>query len=300
MSIQAAIKRLSLIIDFVSGNYHPTKKEIIERLYEEGFNISTRTFDRDLDKLRNEFGIFIESSAPEYRYAVNKEKSFNLSKTLHFFETAKTAGFMEVLLKQKNGILDLIEFEHEGLQKGTEHLAKLVEALKEKKILKIRHRKFGKSDSLQYELQPVFLKQYQGRWYIIGTLSNSAKLRVFALDRIETVQKSTERFKSDKIKNPKEFFDNYVGVSFIEHKPEPAQLWVSNHQAEYFRTLPLHLSQTEIRSDQNGTVFGYHLVPTYEFIQLILKEHFHLKVLRPEWLKEEIIERIKRTINLYK
>ena len=41
MSIQAAIKRLSLIIDFVSGNYHPTKKEIIERLYEEGFNIST-------------------------------------------------------------------------------------------------------------------------------------------------------------------------------------------------------------------------------------------------------------------
>lgn len=300
MSIQAAIKRFSLIIDFVSGNYHPTKKEIIERLYEEGINISTRTFDRDLDKLRNEFGIFIESSAPEYRYAVNKEKSFNLSKTLNFFETTKTAGFIHDILKQRNGILDFIEFEHEGLQKGTEHLPKLVEALNEKKIVKIRHRKFGKSDSLDYELQPVFLKQYQGRWYVIGTLSNSGKLRAFAIDRIETVKKTTERFKFDKIKNSKEFFENYVGVSFIENKPEPVQLWVSNHQAEYLRTLPLHLSQTEIRSDQKGAVFGYHLVPTYEFIQLILKEHFHVKVLKPEWLREEVVKLIKRTINQYK
>ena len=300
MSVQAAIKRLSLIIEFVSGNYHPTKKEIIEQLLEDGFNISTRTLDRDLEKLRNEFGIFIESYAPEHRYRINQEKSFNLSKTLHFFEIAQTADFIQDILKRKKSIQNFVEFEYEGLQSGTIHLGKILEALNEKKNVKIRHQKFGKSDSLDYELQPVFLKQYQGRWYVIATLSNSGKLRAFALDRIETVKKTTQRFTYDEVGNLKEFFENYVGVSFIERKPEPVQIWVSNQQADYFRTLPLHLSQTEIRNDQKGVVFGYHLVPTYEFIQLIIREHYHVKVLKPLWMKEEIIELIKRTINLYK
>lgn len=300
MSIQAAIKRLSLIIEFVSGNYHPTKKEIIEQLYEDGFNISTRTLDRDLEKLRNEFGIFLECYAPEHRYRINQEKSFNLSETLHFFELAQTADFIQDILKRKKSIQDFVEFEYEGLQSGTKHLGKILEAINEKKIIKIRHRKFGKSDLMEYQLQPVFLKQYQGRWYIIGILTNSGELRSFALDRIETAKKTAQRYTPDKIKNPKEFFDNYVGVSFIEQKPEPVQLWVSNHQAEYFRTLPLHVSQTEIKSNQEGSVLGYHLVPTYEFIQLILKEHFHVKVLKPEWLKEEVVKLIRRTINLYK
>ena len=115
--------------------------------------------DRDLEKIRNEFGIFIESYAPEHRYRINQEKSFNLSETLHFFEIAQTADFIQDILKQKKSIQDFVEFQYEGLQSGTKHLGEILEAIKEKKIVKIRHKKFGKPDLLDYEFQPVFLKK---------------------------------------------------------------------------------------------------------------------------------------------
>ena len=300
MSVQAIIKRLSLIIDLVSGINKPTKKEILDFLQNEGLKVDDRTLARDFAKLRDEFGIYLDYSTPEYRYYIDKEKSINLGSTFQFFDIANTAELLTSSLKNSKETLSFIEFEHEGLQKGTKHLADLLRATKEKKIVTIQYKKFRNPDSTNYTILPYLLKQYQGRWYIVGQKESTKEWRAFSLDRIESIEVLTNHFSRDESKNIKDFFSNYVGVSFIDQEPEAVQLWVSHEQVGYFETLPLHISQIELSRNEKGVVYGYHLVPTYEFIQKILKEHFYVKVMKPEWLKEKVIKFLKKAVEFYK
>lgn len=300
MSTQATIKRLSLIVELISGIHKPTKKEILEYLKQEGFKLTERTLARDFAILRDEFGVSIDYSTLAYRYFINKEKCINLNTTFQFFELSNTAALITTSLKECKDTLTYIEFEYEDLESGVNHLPKLLEAIKEKKKIEIKYNKFRTPEISNYVLCPYFLKQFQGRWYVVGLLESDKKWRSFALDRIEKIKKLPEIFERDNTKNIKDFFSNYVGVSFIDQKPETVQLWVSKEQAKYFETLPLHSSQLEIERNAKGVVFAYHLVPTYEFMQKILKEHCTVKVLKPEWLKNDVIRLLNKAVSNYK
>ncbi len=57
MSLQGTIKRYFLIVSLVRQNQRPSLAEILDMLHSEGFEISKRTLDRDIEDIRNEFGI---------------------------------------------------------------------------------------------------------------------------------------------------------------------------------------------------------------------------------------------------
>ena len=300
MSIQATIKRLSLIIELVSAKYKPTKQEILEYLKNEGFKIDSRTLSRHFAILRDEFGIYLDFIQPGYRYFINEEKSININSTLHLFNISNTALLITKSLRESKETLSHVAFEYEGNQTGIHHLAKILEAIREQKVICIHHKKFGTPGAFNYTFLPYLLKQFQGRWYIIGQTKSNKKWRSFALDRIEKIEKLTKKFVRDESVDIKVFFDNYVGVSFIDKAPEAVQLWVHLEQVKYFETLPLHSSQLEINKDEKGIIYAYHLVPTYEFIQKILKDHCYVKVLKPEWLRNEVVRLLKKAVENYK
>ena len=57
---------------------------------------------------------------------------------------------------------------------------------------------------------------------------------------------------------------------------------------DYLRTLPLHESQRELSSDEESTLFEYHLKPTLDFYQLILAQANQLEIIEPEAVREEM------------
>ena len=76
-------------------------------------------------------------------------------------------------------------------------------------------------------------------------------------------------------------------------KLEMVVLKVYGKQAQFFRSLPLHHSQEEIETQKDFSIFTYRLAPDYDFRQDILSFGDKVEVLKPDGLRNNIIEIIK-------
>ena len=59
------------------------------------------------------------------------------------------------------------------------------------------------------------------------------------------------------------------------------------------RSLPLHPSQKEVEQGEGYSIFELHLCPEFDFQQEILAQTPDIEVLSPEWLREEIAEKVR-------
>src|SRR5678815_4044251 len=75
MSAQGTIKRYQLILEKLRYNSYPSFEEIQSFLHEQGFEISKRTLQRDIDAIRNEFSVSIVFDRSRKGYYVDQEDS---------------------------------------------------------------------------------------------------------------------------------------------------------------------------------------------------------------------------------
>lgn len=114
-----------------------------------------------------------------------------------------------------------------------------------------------------------------------------------------------KEFKENKGSDLRTLFDNKIGLSTIQVKnigiPEKVTLWVSKEMANYFKSMPLHKSQTHIEYDGYGAILiSLQLVPTYELLALVLSYGKHMELITPKWLRKEIERELERSIFKYK
>ncbi|WP_327983515.1 WYL domain-containing protein [Bergeyella porcorum] len=64
--------------------------------------------------------------------------------------------------------------------------------------------------------------------------------------------------------------------------------------------MPLHHSQREISHTSDASIFEYHLVPTYDFVQELLSYGSRVKVLEPKSLQDIILSELQQSIKQYK
>ena len=114
----------------------------------------------------------------------------------------------------------------------------------------------------------------------------------------ETTEK---KFKRPKKFNPTAFFEDFYGIIAHEHaEVETIRLKVSANQSNYLRSLPLHPTQKEVETNKNYSIFEMRLCPEFDFQQEILSKTPDIEVLSPEWLREEIAEKVKTLWSKYK
>lgn len=90
---------------------------------------------------------------------------------------------------------------------------------------------------------------FKQRWYLIAYTLDKEGLRTYALDRIQDLHVSNQKFKIPKGFDVEEMFATaYSIVIGQEEKVERVEINVYNNQADYFRSLPLHPSQREIET----------------------------------------------------
>jgi predicted DNA-binding transcriptional regulator YafY len=143
------------------------------------------------------------------------------------------------------------------------------------------------------------LKEYQNRWYVVGIIGGFNEFRTFGIDRIENLEIKTETFKPDKKMNPIEMFNKTIGLVYSENTPQTIVLSFTPTQGKYVKTLPLHSSQRILIDDEYECRISLEVVPNYELIQQILKHGETVNVVEPQWLKDEIKEILKRTLEKY-
>jgi predicted DNA-binding transcriptional regulator YafY len=300
MSKHGMIKRYMLIIEKINSNHAPSFFDIDAHLRKNGFEYSKRTIDRDIENIRNDFGIEIVYNRSSNNYYIDKEKSVNLETFNRFLEIAGVADLLSEGLNKKKNILSYISFESENLvSKGTEMLQPILSAILNHKEISFTHENFQKKTFKTIKLYPYLLKEYQDRWYVVGTLDKKKTIRTYGLDRMTELKETGEEFVPNAKIIPKELFENVIGLVYSTHELCDVVLSFTPNQAKYIKTLPLHHSQIVLKEDAKECVVKLKIIPNYEFKQRVLMQGANVKVIEPQWFADEVAGDLLAAAKLY-
>lgn len=299
MSHHGTIRRYTLIIEKLGRKQYPSFREIKDYLIDNGFEVSDRTIQRDIEQIRFEFGIEIMYDRLNKGYFIDEEKSTNVEAFLSFLEIGHTAFLLTESLKESKDTLDYISFESVGDLKGIENLKPLLFAIKNKRKISFVHENFSTGRMKKFTLNPYLLREYLNRWYIVGIRVDKKELRTFGIERISNLEVKEENFKPDPKISPSKLFDNIIGVNCSDDDVEEVELSFTPLQGKYVKSLPWHRSQKILKDDDMELIIRLRVIPNYEFTQRILMHGNAVRVLKPKWLADHIKNILRETLANY-
>jgi predicted DNA-binding transcriptional regulator YafY len=208
-------------------------------------------------------------------------------KDLPHFEALQDVLLQLEVLKKTDEKQELVLFE-ENEYVGRNWITPIYEAIKEKKVLRLRYKPFDEKLIFR-NLHPYFLKEYRNRWYVFGFEEEYNEIRSAALDRIEDCfPLPSIKFKKRKTnQSPSELFKHIIGVTLEQTPLETIRFRVHQSSAKYLKTKKLHDSQ-QVESEQGEwTVFSLKVKINYELKAELYRFGAALEVLEPLALREE-------------
>lgn len=300
MAVDAKIRRYYLVLEKIKNKQFPTFKEIQEYIHDEGFEISHRTLQRDVEEIRRCFGVEVVYDSKRGGYYIDEESSLDIDSFLHFLEFITVAETFNSSLVNSEGTLRCVSFDSEGTLKGVHQLDALLRATKERKYIKFDHENYETGKITPYKIEPYLLKEYQNRWYIIGLVPEKNAVYTFGIDRITKLQVMKSKFKEENAVKPRRLFENVIGLTYQKKKVDTVLISVTPLQAKYLQSLPLHDSQEIILENKKEVQFQYKLILNYELKQQILFMGDQVKVLQPKDLIKDMKATIKKMGLKYK
>lgn len=298
MSTQESITRHRLIIQKLRNN--PSSfEEILEKLqfeselHEMNFDISKRTFQRDIKEIFNLYEIEIKCDRSRNVYYIYRDSQDEYSQRL--FEVLD----IYQMLNLNQSLSDFIEFSTRK-PTGTEHLSGLLYAIQNRFQLKISYKKFDSQDAEIRLIEPYLLKEFKNRWYLNAYDTEKKDFRTYGIDRMQYIQILTTKFQFPQKINPKNLYRKSFGiVKAGDAEPQEILLRFTKHQGEYIRTLPLHPSQEILEESEGEMLVRLSIVPTYDFIFELMSMGANLKVLKPKSLADELKTKFQEAAKNY-
>ena len=186
----------------------------------------------------------------------------------------------------------------EKIPSGQLFLAPIIEAMRDKVVLKMTYQSFSKSHPSTFTVKPYCVKVYRQRWYMLGK-SEVSELRMYSLDRIAELQPTEKHYRLPANFDAETYFAHLVGVSDINRKPTVVTIRVNSEQAPYIRSLPIHDSQQETEKNEEYSVFKYCVVLNYEFMLELRAHGSTLQVLEPKKLADKMKKDSVKVTKLY-
>lgn len=271
--------------------FEEINKKWLRTDWSEGQKIPLRTFHNHRAKIEELFDINIECNGyNEYYIATDMDNGLR-KWLLNTFAVNN-------LIHESYSLKDRILFEK--IPSGELFLTTIIEAMRDEFTVKFHYKPFWNSEIRDIEINPYCIKIFKQRWYIIGYNAYKQDIRIYSLDRIQSITTTNTKFKLPKSFKADIYFENAFGI-FVssEIKPCVVKLKVFGNRVDYLKTLPLHHSQKEVESNEKYSVFQYYIAPTKDFMQEILSHGNDIEVLSPESFRNEIAETINKMNNLY-
>ncbi|MFG6388713.1 MULTISPECIES: YafY family protein [Muribaculum] len=265
-----------------------------------GTELSKRTFHNHRMAILTELGVDIQCTCmrENSQYYIANQDEIGKNDVLNWLTDSMAT---EQLLLENKSIANKIILE--PIPGGCEWLTLLSQALRDNVRIVFQYTSFHsptKNDTNR-TLEPLCLKLFKRRWYVLGQTIDSGKRLIFALDRITNLELTTERFEYPEDFSAKDFFANFYGICSDEcSRPTRVILKCYREFPKYMRSLPLHHSQEELENGEDFTTFGFYMSPAYDFIQEILSHGNDIEVLAPVWLRNLVKEKAEALTALYK
>jgi len=273
-------------------NFEDINKKWVRTDWSEGQKIPLRTFHNHRNKIEELFDINIDCNGYN-QYFIATDIDDGLRKWLLNTFTVNN------LIHESYSLKDRILFAE--TPSGQFFLSTIIEAMRDGVTMQFQYKPFWHSKVLNLEINPYCVKIFKQRWYVLGENTELNAMRIYSLDRIQSITATNTKFKIPKDFKADVYFENAYGI--VVHPKIPAcevKIKVFDKSRNYIKTLPLHYSQQEVESNTEYSIFKYYIAPTKDFIKETLSYGDEIEVLSPEILREEIINRIEEINNLYK
>ncbi len=245
--------------------------------------ISYETWNRLRKKMIEIYGFEVvyhkgsDSYSLEYMDQLDRDK---LMKLIHHF---KAMQVLQYSLEENKEMVELLEFEP-CMSTGEEtHLTILQRGMIENQQVKLTHQGYRSDEMREIIVNPLYFKQYQNRWYLIGELPYNGEFRSFGMDRIKSVKYTGKNF-INRIKEAKARFDEIVGVDLAGNGLQDVVIAFDPTQKPYLETLKLHHCQVVVKDTEDKYIIKIRVNPNYELQQQIQKYGCLAEVIEGDWV----------------
>lgn len=197
---------------------------------------------------------------------------------------------------------NIVSFEQNEQLKGLEHLSDLIDCASNHQPLEIRYRTFKGIDKTSV-VHPYHLKQFNNRWFLLG-LEESEKygnhITNMALDRIEGYSRINNiSFIPNKDIDFSSYFNDVIGVTVPDRaiSREDVVLKFEANRFPYIVSKPIHPSQEVVSEEEH--ILKITVRPNKELEAQIFSFGNQVEVLKPQWLRKQISEKIAENFNKY-
>ena len=316
-----------------NNKYHSTE-ELLDYLYDNlGTEVSLRTLQYDIEEMKNSSVLsyyapiaysktdkgyyYTEADFSIGRFIKLNDDDYNALKIAgNILDQYRNVGFVndyrdavekinseiKVSLSKKTGTekdnSKLLFPESAPYVKGHDFIEPIINAILDKKKLKINYTRFQNKKTVEHLFNAYSLKEYNKRWYVIGFSENGDGILNLALDRISELELTIEEFEPYNF-NTEEYYKNYYGITINPSlEAEKIEISFTSLKANYLKTRTIHHSQILKEETTKESVFEFFLIPNYEFMSFLLSCAGEIKIIKPESLKIEYSIRLKNALSI--
>ncbi len=288
------------LLETLQSRGHLTLKELQNLWLNSSVNdekkkLAPRTLFNHIKSISDIFGIEITCDRRDNTYYINNENEIGGSDIRNWMLASLS---LNSLLNESAGFKDRIIFEN--VPSSQKYLATVIQAIRDGKVINATYKSYRKPAAENLVLEPYCLREFKRRWYLYARKDRDEGPHMFALDRVLDMEIGNARFSLPKTFNTHEYFAGVYGIRiYPDLKRETVILKVSDMQARYFKSLPLHQSQEIMEETPEYTVFRYFLTPDYDFKQDVLSFGPSIEVLEPEHVRDEIGKTVRDLNSIY-
>ena len=257
---------------------------------------SRRTFNNHREAVEEVFGIRIGCNRSTNRYFVEygDDISDSNAETAWLINTFTVNNMLSLGKERLSGRVSV-----EDIPSGHKHLTSIMEAMTEGYEVRIAYQKYTSSQADTYTLRPYAVKEFAKRWYIVAYCREREALRVYGLDRIQSLEITDCRFEMEQGFDVDELFATSFGIYLPEGPGQTITFRTSATEAKYLRDLPIHSSQEEISSDGESVTFSIFVCPNQNLIMEFCKYGSRIEVLSPASVRSEVASELAKAAALY-
>lgn len=255
------------------------------------------TFNRWRDAIFSQFGIIIDCQrVGGYLYFIANPEDIDEDELKKWMLDSFAVGN---LIGENLSLKDRIVVDQ--IPSGRDHLTTILEAMKENRLVNIEYKAFKYSRSFKIPVEPYCVKLHENRWYMLGHNLSKDTIRLYGLDRIESIEIADQEYKLPKDFSAAEYFSNYFGI-VVDDKVKPERIIIRSNadHTPYLKSLPLHHSQKLIEDNGEYADFELYLAPTYDFVMKLLQVGAMIEVISPASLRRTMKGWISDMHELYK
>ncbi len=286
--------RINQIYEMLKNNTHGmTITELSKEL-----DVSTKTIQRDLYEVLNEFGAIKEGRTWKINPKLTKDNLASNEKLILGIldEMAKGAG--KVFYSKAHSLLSQVtqQLEHpifasvnsEYLEeKSIELFEQMEKAIKEKVEITFDYEKYN------FHVKPLKLAFFDGFWYLLALHLKKDKetFKKYHLKTIKNIQILNKNFEIPQIVEDRLRYANSVWFNLDEQFS--VRLFLDKSIRKYFERKPLR-GQTITGEDKDGSMeIEIKISNEMEIMPLIFWYIPHIKVLEPQWLADMVRNKVQ-------